>query len=168
MPPKEKLFIPIINRKKGPPIIDVIIPIGTSLGGKIVRAIVSHKIKNIAPTKIDNVKSFLCELPQKYLQICGTIKPIKPIEPVRATKIEIKIVDERIIIVLIFPIFIPTIFAVLSPRSKISNDLDRRIDNIKTIANARNGINNSPHYALPKLPILQNTADLTWFEFLAE
>ena len=64
--------------------------------------------------------------------------------------------------------FIPSIMALSSPSNSISKDFDIKKLIIITIAKTINGSNNTSHFAPPKLPTVQNSALLAWFEFSAE
>ena len=102
-------------KKNGPPIREVIIPIGISMGGNSPLAITSEAIKNVAPTRDESIISFLWSLPTKVLHICGTTSPINPIAPVIATRADVRSVASTKIIALIRLTLMPRIMALSSP-----------------------------------------------------
>ena len=83
--------------KNGTPIKDVIIPIGISIPFIKILDKSSHKTKTIPPKIDENGIEFICFSPIKILEIWGTINPINPIIPLKATVIEARIDEKNII-----------------------------------------------------------------------
>jgi hypothetical protein len=77
--------MPNINVPNNPVIADI----GISAAVNVLD-IISANIEKIAPNKI--VKGIVCFvfLPTKNLTICGTINPIQPITPAKATLVAVK------------------------------------------------------------------------------
>src|SRR3989338_1839581 len=69
------------HRKNGPPMIAVMTPTGISTGGAMVRANMSHRVKNKPPkSRLAGAKN-LWSGPTSNRQICGAMMPIKAMGP---------------------------------------------------------------------------------------
>ena len=76
-------------KKRGEPAIAVIIPTGNSEGDTAIRAIVSEQTLIREPPIKVNKKRFLRRGPLIRRIIWGTIKPMKPITPQKATVVAV-------------------------------------------------------------------------------
>src|SRR5699024_7115979 len=71
--------------KNGPPDRAVTTPIGISSGASANLATTSAQIMNIAPKNRLMTNTFLWSEPTSNREICGIIKPTKPMAPLTAT-----------------------------------------------------------------------------------
>ena len=102
----------------------VMLPTGNSAGAAMVLANVSAKRQNIAPNKMEKVKTVRVSLPNSNLTICGIISPINPITPQHETAVATKMEDTMSTDSVIFRVFTPVVCAVSFPNCMIFSSLE--------------------------------------------
>lgn len=102
-------------KKKGPPKVAVIIPMGTSVGLKINLAKVSAKVRNMAPDRALKGTRILLSGPTISLDTWGTIRPTKPIIPPTDTAVAVTKDPKTRMIFLMNSVLTPRCSATSSP-----------------------------------------------------
>ena len=101
--------------KYGAPTMEVILPTGSSAGAASVLARVSANRQNMAPNRMENVKTVRVSLPKRSLTICGIISPMNPITPQHETAVATKMEEIINTETVILRVFTPVVCAVSLP-----------------------------------------------------